>query len=85
MAGDVGRAKSFHLLQQLPRVSQQVLNPFALADRVPSEPAVLERIPVSLVPAGFSRTAVHAAAPFAAHRNRAEESVAGQDAMRVAD
>src|SRR5438105_3665942 len=64
------RARSFHLLQKLPRVSQQSLNPLSLGDRFPGEQAVLARVPVSLWRAGFWYAAVHAAAPLAAHRRR---------------
>jgi len=70
--------RSFHRLQQLPRFAQQGLNLLALGDRVPSEPAVPARVLVSPSRAGSRRTAVHAAAPFAAHRRRAARS-AGAD------
>src|SRR6266478_847008 len=73
-----GRAKSFHLLQQLPRVTQQGLNLLSLGDRDLCEEAVLARVLVSPWRAGFRRTAVHAAAFFAAHRRRAARS-AGAD------
>src|SRR5258707_2973622 len=63
--------RSFHLLQQLPRVTQQGLNLPALGDRVLGEQAVLARVLVSPWRAGTRRTAVHAAAPFAARRRRA--------------
>src|SRR5882724_4603306 len=69
---------SFHLLQQLPRFAQQRLNPPLPGDRVPGEQAVLARVLVSPWRAGFRRTAVHAAAPFAAHRRRAARA-AGAD------
>jgi hypothetical protein len=69
-------APSFHLLQQPPRLTQQVPNLLALGDRIPSEQAVPARVLVSLWSAGARRTAVHATAPFAAHRRRAARSAA---------
>jgi hypothetical protein len=64
----LGRAKSFQLVQQLPRVSQNGLNPLSLGDCISGEQAVLARVLVSPWRAGFWRTAAHAAAPFAAHK-----------------
>lgn len=66
--------KSFHLLQQLPRFTQQHPDLLALGDRFPREQSVPARVPVSPRGAGPRRTAVHAAAPLAAHRRRAARS-----------
>ena len=66
-----GAAGSFHLLQQLPRFTQQRPNLLPLGDRIPCEQAMPARVVVSLWRSGARRTAVHAAAPFAAHRRRA--------------
>jgi hypothetical protein len=70
--------RSFDRLQQLPRFTQQIPNLLALGDRVAGEQAVPARVPVSPWCAGSRRTAVHPAAPLAAHRRRAARS-AGAD------
>src|SRR5260221_4743104 len=54
------------------------MNPLSMDDRVRGDPAVLARIPVSPGRAGPRRTAMHAAALFAAHRRRAARA-AGTD------
>src|SRR3981081_3015003 len=77
-AANLCEKQSLHLLQQLPRVTQQGLNLLSLGDRVPGVQAVLARVLVSPWRAGSRRTAVHAAALFAAHRRRAARS-AGTD------
>src|SRR5229473_134900 len=46
-AANLCENKSFHLLQQLPRFTQQGLNPLSLGDRVAGEQAVLARVLVS--------------------------------------
>jgi hypothetical protein len=74
----VACAKSFQRLQQLPRFTQQGLNSLALGDCDLCKQAVLARVPVSPWRTGSWRTAVHAAAPFAAHGRRAARS-AGTD------
>src|SRR5467141_4857946 len=72
------RNRSFHRLQKLPRFSQQGLNLLALGDCFPGEQAVLAGVLVCPWRAGSRRTAVHAAALFAAHRRRAAQA-AGTD------
>ena len=72
------RNRSFHRLQKLPRFAQQGLNLPSFGDRFPGEQAVLAGVLVCPWRAGSRRTAVHAAALFAAHRRRAARS-AGAD------
>src|SRR4051812_628636 len=61
-------SKSLHLFQQFPRFAQQIPYLLSLGDLIPREQAVLARVPVVSRCAGSRRTAVHAAALFAAHR-----------------
>src|SRR5665213_3081519 len=69
---------SLHPPQHLPCLIQQRLDLLALGDRFAREPAVPARVVVSPLAAGSWRTAVHAAAPFAAQRRCAAGStVAG--------
>ncbi len=77
-AANLCEKQSLHLLQQLPRFTQQGLNPLSLGDRVAGEQAVLARVLVSPWRAASRRAAVHAAALFAAHRRRAARA-AGTD------
>ena len=72
------RNRSLHRLQKLPRFAQQSLNLPSFGDRVPGEQAVLAGVLVCPWRAGSRRTAVHAAALFAAHRRRAAQA-AGTD------
>ena len=60
-------SQSFHLLQQLPRFTQQRLNLPSLGDRIPGEQAVLARVLVCPWRAGSRCAAVHAASLPAAH------------------
>src|SRR6185369_9497501 len=64
-------ARSLHLFQQPPRVTQQRLYLPALGDRAPAEPTVLACVPVCLWRAGPACTAMHAAALSATRRRRA--------------
>ncbi len=76
--------RSFHLSEQLPRVAQHRLNLLSLGDCVLREAAVRARVLVSPWRAGFRRTAVHAAAPSAAHRRRAARAAAADFLRRNA-
>ena len=67
----VSDGQSLHLIQQLPRFTQQPLNPPSLGDRIFGEQAVRARVLVCLWRAGTSCTTVHAAALLAVHRRRA--------------
>jgi hypothetical protein len=65
-----GKAASLHSLQQLPRFTQQRLDPPTLGDRIPAEHPMLARILIRPWRAGPRCAPVHAAALFAAHRRR---------------
>jgi len=62
--------KSFHLVPQLPRFTQQGPNLLSLGDGVPCEQAALVRVLISAWRTGVRRTDVHAAARLAAQRRR---------------
>src|SRR6266702_6850602 len=76
--GGVNETKSLHRPQQPPCLTQQGLDLLSLGDRIPGEQAVLARVAVAPWRSGARRTAVHAAALFAAHRRRAARA-AGTD------
>src|SRR4029079_12831537 len=66
---------SLHLLQQLPRFTQQRLNLPSLGDRTPGEAAVLARVLICPRRAGPLCAAMHAAALSAVHRRRAARAI----------